>query len=197
MAGDKALTTSKVVSSIIQQVSSVAPARDRPQSPAYGGWSSPDSLLTKLFAGEPTTIAIAFLITITLPVLLHLYFYTSAARASKSGVASDGVPTFLLLGPSGSGKTSLVTLLQRRVLASTTADNEGEKPEPVVNGNGHVAASSTRLSQTASTIGMRLPAGTPLGSNKYRSENDFEVTAAKVEGAKYKIIDTPGHSTLR
>lgn len=197
MAGDKALTTSKVVSSIIQQVSSVAPARDRPQSPAYGGWSSPDSLLTKLFAGEPTTIAIAFLITITLPVLLHLYFYTSAARASKSGAASDGVPTFLLLGPSGSGKTSLVTLLQRRVVASTTADNESEKPEPVVNGNGHVAASSTRLSQTASTIGMRLPAGTPLGSNKYRSENDFEVAAAKVEGAKYKIIDTPGHGKLR
>lgn len=197
MANDAASTTTTIVSSIAQQVSSVAPAHERPQSPAYGGWSSPDSLLTKLFAGEPTTIAFAFLVTFTVPVLLHLYFYTTSARTGRSGAASDGIPTFLLVGPSGSGKTSLVTLLQRRVLASTPAEEEAEKPEIVVNGNGHVAASPTRLSQTASTIGMRLPAGTPLGSNKYRSENDFEVAAAKKEGAKYKIIDTPGHGKLR
>jgi len=44
---------------------------------------------------------------------------------------------------------------------------------------------------------MQLPPGTPLGSNKYRSENDYEVAAAKKNSTPYKIIDTPGHGKLR
>lgn len=44
---------------------------------------------------------------------------------------------------------------------------------------------------------MRLPPGTPLGSNKYRSENDLEVAASKKKATPYKLIDTPGHGKLR
>lgn len=68
------------------------------------GWSSPDSFLTRLFSGDPLIIAIAILITFSLPVCLHLYFYTQANRAKST-------PTFLLLGPSGAGKTSFVSLV--------------------------------------------------------------------------------------
>jgi len=68
------------------------------------GWSSPDSLPTRLLSGDPIIIAIAIVITFGLPVLLHLYFYTQANRTKST-------PTFLLLGPSGAGKTSLVSLV--------------------------------------------------------------------------------------
>lgn len=68
------------------------------------GWSAPDSILTRLFSGDPLIIAIALLITFSLPVLLHLYFYTQANRTKFT-------PTFLLLGPSGAGKTSFVSLV--------------------------------------------------------------------------------------
>jgi signal recognition particle receptor subunit beta len=68
------------------------------------GWSSPDSLLTRLFSGDPLVVLIAFLVTIALPSLVHLYFYTQSARTKAA-------PTFLLLGPSGAGKTSLVSLV--------------------------------------------------------------------------------------
>lgn len=36
-----------------------------------------------------------------------------------------------------------------------------------------------------------------MGSNQYRSENDFEVTQAKKTATKYQIVDTPGHGKLR
>lgn len=68
------------------------------------GWSSPDSWPTRLFSGDPLAILIAVLVTVSFPLLLHLYFYTQTARAKV-------VPTFLLLGASGAGKTSLVSLV--------------------------------------------------------------------------------------
>lgn len=68
-------------------------------------WSSPDSWATRLLSGDPIVILLAFLVTISLPLLLHLYFYTQTARAKV-------VPTFLLLGTSGAGKTSLVSLVR-------------------------------------------------------------------------------------
>ena len=102
---------------------------------------------------------------------------------------TDGIPTFLLLGPVGSGKTSLLTLLQRRQIAANV--------EPTPTASQERAASPTRLSQITSTVRMHLPPGIPLGSNKYRSENDFEVTASKNTATPYKIIDTPGHGKLR
>lgn len=190
-------TTTKLLHATASLINAepIVPPQQRPQSHVTG-WSSPDSWLTKLFSGDPSTIALAFVVTLSLPVLLHLYFYTQSARSGSQ--KGDGVPTFLLLGPSGSGKTALVSLLQRRAVAGAQ-EEDGERGRSEVNGNGHthVVASPTRLSQIASTIGMRLPAGTALGSNKYRSENDFEVAASKRLGAKYKIVDTPGHGKLR
>lgn len=195
--------SSSVTTTILKTLSAITPDETDYTNPSRTGWSSPDSIFTKLFKGDPSTIAIAFLVTITLPALLHFYFYTQSARARSSGGGGDGVPTFLLLGPSASGKTSLVTLLQRRVLASTTTDDEADdregRPKIQINGtNGHATvASPTRLSQTSTTIAMRLPPGTPLGSNKYRSENDYELQNAAKTATPYKLVDTPGHGKLR
>ena len=116
-------------------------------------------------------ILFVFLITLSLPILTHLYFYRSAARIPLT-------PAFLLLGPSDSGKTSFLTLLQRR----STSDS----PE----------ASPTRISQTPSQAKLLLPATIPLGSNKYRSKNDSEIRELKTT-TKYEMVDTPGHGKLR
>ena len=67
-------------------------------------WSSPDSLVSRLLSGDPLAILIAFVVAISLPLLLHSFLY----RASGKSAAT---PTFILLGPSGAGKTSLLTLV--------------------------------------------------------------------------------------
>ena len=69
-------------------------------------WTSPDSWATKLFSGDPWIILLALVTTLALPILLHLYYYTTAARIALT-------PTFLVLGPLGSGKTSVFTLVCR------------------------------------------------------------------------------------
>lgn len=206
MADSSALTTTTSLTKTVVSatLSSVRPHYTREKGQEAGsGWSSPSSFPTKLLSGNPSTIALAFLVALALPILLHLYFYSQSARSRGSGGSSDGVPSFLLLGPSNSGKTSLVTVLQRRMIALSTppreeAENEKRAPQVTVNGNGHtISASPTRLSQAATTVGLYLPPGTPLGSNKYRSENDFEVANAAKTATPYKLIDTPGHGKLR
>ncbi|KAK4934088.1 hypothetical protein LTR66_015735 [Elasticomyces elasticus] len=188
-------------------VTSTATVQLLSQTPA--GWSDPNGWLTQLLAGKPSTILLALIVAISLPVLLHLYHITQIK--TKKGLSSDGIPLFLLCGPQASGKTALVTLLQRRTLSSGAIavdedDSTGEKcgrlaeagEEKITNGNGHaMAASPTRLSQTSSTVGLALPAGTPLGSNRYRSENDHETVRSMREATPYKIVDTPGHGKLR
>lgn len=166
----------------------------------HKGWTSPSSLPTKLLSGDPSTILLALLVTLSLPVLLHIYFYTQASRNPASG--GDGVPTFVLLGPSNAGKTSLVTLLQGRMIvaAEKSADeldvSRGDKEELKTNGvNG--SAAKTHHSQISYTVGLHLPPATPLGSNKYRSANDPEVLRANKVASPYKLIDTPGHGKLR
>ncbi|KAL6253022.1 hypothetical protein RBB50_000742 [Rhinocladiella similis] len=134
-------------------------------------WSSPDSWPTRLFSGDPLAILIAVLVAVSFPLLLHLYFYTQTARAKV-------VPTFLLLGASGAGKTSLVSLLQKR-------SSDPEETDP----------SATRTSQVSSSVSLLLPASVPLGSNKYRSDND--VSLKDKQATRYNIIDTPGHGKLR
>ncbi len=69
------------------------------------GWSSPNSLLTRLLSGDPLAILVAFIVALALPILIHSILY----RASKKSSIS---PTFLLLGTSGAGKTSLLTLVR-------------------------------------------------------------------------------------
>ncbi|KIV96752.1 hypothetical protein PV10_00574 [Exophiala mesophila] len=137
------------------------------------GWSSPDGWLTRLFSGDPLAIAIAFIVTLTLPALLHYYFYTQSARSQLT-------PTFLLLGASGAGKTSLVSLLQKQ--SSHPDENE---PQPA----------QTRTSQIINRVSLYLPPTISLGSNKYRSDND--VSLKDREPLPYTIIDTPGHGKLR
>ncbi|KAK5057846.1 hypothetical protein LTR84_011847 [Exophiala bonariae] len=137
------------------------------------GWSSPDSILTRLFSGDPLIIAIALLITFGLPVCLHLYFYTQANRTKST-------PTFLLLGPSGAGKTSFVSLIQKQ---SSNPEEKESEPSP------------TRTSQVKTNVSLLLPGTIPLGSNKYRSQNDASLKDK--HPTPYSIIDTPGHGKLR
>ena len=132
-------------------------------------WSAPDGWLTRLLSGDPLVILVAVLITFSLPVLMHVYFYTASETASLT-------PTFLLLGPSGAGKTSLLSLLQ-----SASAEDPP-------------SLSPTRVSQISSrSTTLTLPASIPLGSNKYRSENDDYSFVA----TRYNLRDTPGHGKLR
>jgi len=56
-------------------------------------------------------------------------------------------------------------------------------------------ASLTRTSQVSSRVTLLLPASVPLGSNKYRSENDASLEDK--QPTRYALIDTPGHGKLR
>ncbi|RMZ78829.1 hypothetical protein DV738_g3596, partial [Chaetothyriales sp. CBS 135597] len=136
-------------------------------------WTDENSWLTWLFAPSWTVILLAFTICLALPILDHVFNYTS--RGSKSVV-----PTILLLGPSGSGKTSLISLLHRR-----SADPKTDE------------AASTRTSQEPATVSLILPASIPLGSNKYRSDNDMTLQHREKDAVTYQMIDTPGHGKLR
>ena len=137
------------------------------------GWTSQDSFATRLFSGDPWIILLAFAVALTLPVLLHLYFYTTSGRIATS-------PTILLLGTSGSGKTSLLSFIQKR------------NADPAA-----VEGALTRTSQVPARVDLILPPSIPLGSNKYRSKNDVAIVEAEKNGTKYKMIDTPGHGKLR
>ncbi|KAF2805612.1 P-loop containing nucleoside triphosphate hydrolase protein [Mytilinidion resinicola] len=74
-------------------------------------WHDADSWLTLAFAPHPGTLALALLVVITLPILLHAYIYRRRAP--------DSLPTFLLIGPSSAGKTSLLTLLSHGTPSAT------------------------------------------------------------------------------
>jgi signal recognition particle receptor subunit beta len=65
--------------------------------------ASLESIATTLLDGNPTAILLALLVTLSLPILLHLIFYRKAA--------SPPLSTFVLLGPSGSGKTAFLSLV--------------------------------------------------------------------------------------
>jgi signal recognition particle receptor subunit beta len=56
-------------------------------------------------------------------------------------------------------------------------------------------ACQTRTSQTSNTANLLLPSSIPLGSNRYRSQNDS--AALNAPATKYQLIDTPGHGKLR
>ncbi|KAL8949189.1 MAG: hypothetical protein Q9222_004684 [Ikaeria aurantiellina] len=64
-------------------------------------WADPLSFMPE---PSPALLITAFLIILSIPLLLHLIIYSTT---------SDTLPTVLLIGPSGAGKTSLATLLER------------------------------------------------------------------------------------
>jgi len=70
-------------------------------------------------------------------------------------------------------------------LQKRSSNPEDAKPE----------AALTRISQVSSSVNLLLPPSVPLGSNKYRSEND--VSLKEKQGTRYILIDTPGHGKLR
>ncbi|KAL4997761.1 signal recognition particle receptor beta subunit-domain-containing protein [Aspergillus recurvatus] len=131
-----------------------------------------EAVATKLLEGSPLSIAVAVIITIGVPILLHFIFYRTVASPPSSN--------FLLLGPSGAGKTALLTLLE-----SKSAFAAKPKPQP------------THTSQTSTLATIRLPVSVPIGSNKYRSVNDTSLKEAQRNPTKYRVKDTPGHGKLR
>ncbi|KAF2637445.1 hypothetical protein P280DRAFT_521128 [Massarina eburnea CBS 473.64] len=88
-----------------------AQPHDRTTTPIHMAWYDEDSWATAAFAPNPKTIALTFLITLLLPILLHRFLYRKVTPTTE--------PTFLLLGPSGGGKTAFLTLTERNVVAST------------------------------------------------------------------------------
>ncbi|KAL3437153.1 signal recognition particle receptor beta subunit-domain-containing protein [Aspergillus tetrazonus] len=131
-----------------------------------------EAVATKLLEGSLFSIAVAVLITIGVPILLHLLFYRTVASPPSSN--------FLLLGPSGAGKTALLTLLESK---SSFAAKPKSQP--------------THTSQTSTLATIRLPVSVPIGSNKYRSVNDTSLKEAQRNPTKYRVKDTPGHGKLR
>ncbi|KAJ5988314.1 hypothetical protein N7481_003524 [Penicillium waksmanii] len=134
-------------------------------------WTSLTGILTFLFEGSLSAIAVAILITFGVPVLLHIVFFRSVASPPSSN--------FLLLGPSGAGKTAFTTLLEAK---STPASKKSQ---------------TTHTSQTSTLISVTLPPSVPTGSNRYRSINDPSLKEATRNPVRYRLKDTPGHGKLR
>lgn len=70
-----------------------------------------DGLLTAALSPTITTLIIATLIVLLVPIVQHIFFFGKAS--------STNLPAFLLAGPSGSGKTTLLTYLERGNVAKT------------------------------------------------------------------------------
>lgn len=151
-------------------------------------WSSPDSALSRLLSGDPWAILIAFVVALSLPILLHTFLY----RASRKTAVT---PTFLLLGPSGAGKTLLLTLVRLPFLYQQTKLTVVQQLQRRSSNLSPSSPTQTRTSQTAQTATLLLPPSIPLGSNRYRSQNDS--TTLSAPATTYQLIDTPGHGKLR
>ncbi|KUL90004.1 hypothetical protein ZTR_02753 [Talaromyces verruculosus] len=134
--------------------------------------ASLESIATTLLDGNPTAILVALLVTLSLPILLHLIFYRKAA--------SPPLSTFVLLGPSGSGKTAFLSLVESASLLKSKTPS-----------------TTTHTSQTSTSTTVTLPSSVPVFSNRYRSVNDPSLPDAKRNAVKYVLRDTPGHGKLR
>ncbi|PCH07950.1 Signal recognition particle receptor, beta subunit [Penicillium occitanis (nom. inval.)] len=134
--------------------------------------ASLESIATTLLDGNPTAILLALLVTLSLPILLHLIFYRKAA--------SPPLSTFVLLGPSGSGKTAFLSLVESASLLKSKTPS-----------------TTTHTSQTSTSTTVTLPPSVPVFSNRYRSVNDPSLPDAKRNAVKYILRDTPGHGKLR
>ncbi|GAM35550.1 SRP receptor subunit [Talaromyces pinophilus] len=134
--------------------------------------ASLESIATTLLDGNPTAILLALLVTLSLPILLHLIFYRKAA--------SQPLSTFVLLGPSGSGKTAFLSLVESASLLKSKTPS-----------------TTTHTSQTSTSTTVTLPPSVPVFSNRYRSVNDPSLPDAKRNAVKYILRDTPGHGKLR
>nr|POE87921.1 signal recognition particle receptor subunit beta [Quercus suber] len=65
--------------------------------------SAIEEWLTWSFSPTISAIVVTLLVSLTIPILIHLYLYRKAA--------SKATPAVLLIGPGGAGKTTLLTLL--------------------------------------------------------------------------------------
>ncbi|KAF2161893.1 hypothetical protein M409DRAFT_69425 [Zasmidium cellare ATCC 36951] len=78
--------------------------------------SALEQWLTWAFSPAISAIVVTLLVSLSLPILIHLYLYKKAA--------SKEVPSFVLVGPSGAGKTSFLTLFANGTIAETYTSQE-------------------------------------------------------------------------
>ncbi|KAJ5102900.1 hypothetical protein N7532_003429 [Penicillium argentinense] len=138
---------------------------------SQASWNSFTGILTFLFEGSLSAIAVAILITFGVPVLLHIIFFRSVVSPPSSN--------FLLLGPSGAGKTAFTTLLEAKSSPASKTSH------------------STHTSQTSTLVSVSLPPTVPTASNRFRSVNDPSLKEAARNPIRYRLRDTPGHGKLR
>nr|POE82450.1 signal recognition particle receptor subunit beta [Quercus suber] len=144
--------------------------------------SSLEEWLTWSFSPTISAIVVTLLVSLTIPILIHLYLYRKAA--------SKGTPTVLLVGPGGAGKTSLLTLVCSSFLCP---------PLLIRNKLTHFRQLSTghslptHTSQSPTTTPCQLPSSTRSSADKYRSQHDNSANSRP----EFLIIDTPGHGKLR
>ena len=139
--------------------------------------SAVQELVQALLSPSPWGLAIAVLVALLIPVLLHYALFRA------SGLTT--LPSILIAGPSGSGKTALLTLV-RDLLFPILASNYCNQFE-------RGSSAATHTSQAPIAVECSLPVGTTAGSDKYRSVNDTTNQVHK----KFLLIDTPGHGKLR
>lgn len=151
--------------------------------------ASLESIATTLLDGNPTAILIALVITLGLPILLHLVFYRKAA--------SPPLSTFVLLGPSGSGKTSFLSLVCSHIGSGICRLTYVSQVESASSVKSKTLSTLTHTSQTSTSTTVTLPPSVPVFSNRYRSVNDPSLPDAKRNAVKYVLRDTPGHGKLR
>lgn len=159
---------------------------------SQASWNSLTGILTFLFEGSLSAIAVAILFTFGVPVLLHIIFFRSVASPPSSN--------FLLLGPNGAGKTAFTTLvsfpfsppkpISGKKIANTTQLEAKSSPASK-------KSHSTHTSQTSTLVSVSLPPTVPTASNRFRSVNDPSLKEASKNPIRYRIKDTPGHGKLR
>ncbi|THW77983.1 P-loop containing nucleoside triphosphate hydrolase protein [Aureobasidium pullulans] len=76
--------------------------------------------LTWSFSPSLGAIVFTLLLSLSLPIIFHLFLYRQRAAVV--------VPSFVLLGPSGAGKTTLLTLFER---GTPTATHTSQAPQTV------------------------------------------------------------------
>lgn len=137
--------------------------------------------LTWSFSPSLSAILITLLVSLSLPILIHIHLYRKRA--------STVLPCFLLAGPSGAGKTTLLTHVCRTRAQATWRRQDANQAVQLDHGK----AAPTHTSQESQTVYCSLPHTVTAKSSQYRAVDD----PSREKERHLEVIDTPGHGKLR